>query len=56
MEGIGPLSLDEVREALTDRLSFLRTDSTERRYGKVFVATIPEVIAVAYHYESTVTW
>jgi ATP-dependent helicase/nuclease subunit B len=43
MSGIGPVTLDEVREALSDRLRFLRTEPTERRFGKVFVATIPEI-------------
>ena len=48
MAGIGPVSLDEVREALADRLSFLRTEPAERRYGKVFVATIPEIFGLSF--------
>jgi ATP-dependent helicase/DNAse subunit B len=48
MSGIGPVALDEVREALADRLSFLRTEPTERRYGKVFVATIPEILGLSF--------
>lgn len=48
MSGIGPVSLDEVREALSDRLRFLRAESTERRYGKVFVSTIPEVSGLLF--------
>ncbi len=42
MSDIGPVALDEVREVLSHRLTFLRTEPTERRYGKVLVATIPE--------------
>jgi ATP-dependent helicase/DNAse subunit B len=42
MGSIGPVTLDEIREALSDRLTFLRTEPLERRYGKVFVGTIPE--------------
>jgi ATP-dependent helicase/DNAse subunit B len=48
MSGIGPVTLDEVREALSDRLRFLRTEPTERRYGKVFVAAIPEVPGLSF--------
>src|SRR5262249_16523106 len=47
MSGIGPVTLDEVREALSDRLRFLRTEPTERRYGKVFVATMAEIPGLA---------
>jgi RecB family exonuclease len=49
MSGIGPVSLDEIREALADRLSVLRTEPAERRYGKVFVATIPEIFGLSFH-------
>jgi ATP-dependent helicase/DNAse subunit B len=48
MSAIGPVTLDEVREALSDRLRFLRTEPTERRYGKVFVATIPEIVGMSF--------
>jgi RecB family exonuclease len=48
MSGIGPVTLDEVREALSERLRFLRTEPTERRYGKVFVATIPEIPGLSF--------
>jgi ATP-dependent helicase/DNAse subunit B len=48
MSGIGPVTLDEVREALSDRLRFLRTEPTERRYGKIFVATIAEIPGLAF--------
>ncbi|UCE03649.1 MAG: exodeoxyribonuclease V subunit gamma [Candidatus Latescibacterota bacterium] len=39
MAEVGPVSVDEVREVLTDRLSTLEIDPPESRYGRVFVAT-----------------
>jgi RecB family exonuclease len=48
MGSIGPVTLDEIREALADRLTFLRTEPAERRYGKVFVCTIPEASGFAF--------
>src|SRR5256712_8526736 len=48
MGSIGPVTLDEVREAVSDRLTFLRTEPAERRYGKVFVSTIPEVSGLSF--------
>ena len=39
MTDIGPVSIDEVREVLTERLSTLEEDPPPRRYGRVFVAT-----------------
>jgi ATP-dependent helicase/DNAse subunit B len=48
MGNIGPVTLDEIREALADRLTFLRTEPAERRYGKVFVCTIPEASGFAF--------
>jgi ATP-dependent helicase/DNAse subunit B len=48
MGNIGPVTLDEIREALTDRLTFLRTEPAERRYGKVYVSTIPEASGLAF--------
>ena len=42
MGEIGPVTVDEVVQVLTDRLSFLRDEPPDRRYGKVFVATISE--------------
>jgi ATP-dependent helicase/nuclease subunit B len=49
MASVGPVTLDEVREVLTHRLTFLRTEPTERRYGKVFVATISEAAGLVFH-------
>jgi len=49
MTNVGPVTLDEVRDVLTHRLTFLRTEPTERRYGKVFVATIPEAAGLMFH-------
>jgi ATP-dependent helicase/nuclease subunit B len=48
MSNVGPVSLEEVREVLMHRLTFLRTEPTERRYGKVLVATIPEAAGLAF--------
>lgn len=48
MGNIGPATLDEIREALADRLAFLRTEPADRRYGKVFVSTIPEASGLAF--------
>jgi len=42
MEDVGPVSLNEVRRVLKERLSFLRREPPQRRYGRVFVGTIPE--------------
>ncbi len=42
MDRVGPVGLDEVRRVLGERLSFLRLEPAERRYCKVFVATIAE--------------
>jgi ATP-dependent helicase/nuclease subunit B len=48
MGNIGPVTLDEVHEVLTHRLTFLRLEPTERRYGKAFVATIPEISGMSF--------
>ena len=48
MSNLGPVTLDEVREVLTHRLTFLRTDSAERRYGKVFVTTTAELAGLSF--------
>jgi len=42
MEAVGPVGLSEVRQVLTERLRFLRREPPQRRYGQVFVGTIPE--------------
>jgi ATP-dependent helicase/nuclease subunit B len=48
MSNLGPVNLDEVREVLTHRLTFLRTDSPERRYGKVLVVTAAELAGLSF--------
>ena len=48
MADVGPVHLDEVREVLTHRLTFLREESTERRYGKVFVGSIMEAAGMSF--------
>jgi ATP-dependent helicase/nuclease subunit B len=42
MADVGPVSLDEARAVLNDRLAFLEEDPPARRYGRVFVATPSE--------------
>lgn len=42
MGEVGPVELPEIRQVLTERLSFLRRDPPLRRYGHVLVATIEE--------------
>jgi ATP-dependent helicase/nuclease subunit B len=48
MSNVGPVGLDEVWQALSDRLTMLRTEPVDRRYGKVFVSTIPEASALSF--------
>jgi hypothetical protein len=42
MAEVGPVILDEVIEALSERLRFLRHEPDPRRYGRVYVASIDE--------------
>ena len=42
MREVGPASLDEVYDVLSERLGFLRTEPPQRRYGRVFVGSIEE--------------
>ncbi|HLW76289.1 MAG TPA: PD-(D/E)XK nuclease family protein [Bryobacteraceae bacterium] len=42
MGDVGPLAIEEVAEVLSERLSFLRVEPPQRRYGRVFVASIDE--------------
>src|SRR5208337_3771109 len=39
---VGPVSLDEVYDVLSERLGFLRSEPPKRRYGRVFVGSIEE--------------
>lgn len=39
MAAVGPVSLDEVREVLAERLLTLEEEPPKRRYGRIFVAT-----------------
>ena len=48
MESIGPVELNEVYLALAERLRFLRRDSGQSRYGRVFVGAIAEARGRAY--------
>lgn len=42
MSDVGPVSLDEVYDVLSERLGFLRNDPPKRRYGRVFIGSIEE--------------
>jgi ATP-dependent helicase/nuclease subunit B len=42
MGDVGPATLEEVIEVLSDRLRFLRSEPTQHRWGKVFVGSIDE--------------
>ncbi len=42
MGDVGPVTLEEVAEVLSDRLRFLRTEPPDRRYGHVFIGSIDE--------------
>ena len=48
MSQVGPIALPEVRETLTDRLTFLRIEPPDYRYGQVFVGTIAEAAARSF--------
>lgn len=48
MDAVGPVGLSEVRQVLTERLSFLRREPPLRRYGRVFVGSIGEVSARSF--------
>ncbi|MDA2923108.1 PD-(D/E)XK nuclease family protein [Acidobacteria bacterium AH-259-L09] len=48
MENVGPVGLAEVQEVLSERLTFLRVEPPERRYGRVFVGTIQEAAARSF--------
>ncbi len=49
MAEVGPVGLPEVRRVLADRLAFLRTEPSKRRYGQVFVGTVDEVRGRDFH-------
>lgn len=42
MSDVGPVTLEEVIEVLSDRLRFLRNETAARRWGRVFVGSIDE--------------
>jgi ATP-dependent helicase/nuclease subunit B len=48
MEDVGPVALEEVREVLLDRLTFLRAEPPNRRYGKVFVGALEDAAGRAF--------
>ena len=42
MGDVGPVTVEEVSEVLSDRLRFLRAEPPQRRWGRVFVGSIEE--------------
>ncbi len=42
MGEVGPVTVEEVAEVLSDRLRFLRREPPQRRYGRVFIGSIDE--------------
>jgi CRISPR/Cas system-associated exonuclease Cas4 (RecB family) len=48
MREVGPASLDEVYDVLSERLGFLRSEPPKRRYGRVFVGSIDEARGRAF--------
>lgn len=49
MADVGPVELEQVRSVLTERLSFLRREPPERRYGRVLIATLSEAAGRSFH-------
>ncbi|HEY7335787.1 MAG TPA: PD-(D/E)XK nuclease family protein [Bryobacteraceae bacterium] len=43
MGDVGPVSVEEVADVLSERLRFLRAEPAERRWGRVFVGSIDEI-------------
>src|SRR5579871_317435 len=48
MGDVGPVTLEEVAEVLSDRLRFLRSEPPQRRWGRVFVGSIEEARGCAF--------
>lgn len=48
MDEVGPVTLDDVHRVLEERLTFLRSDPPDRRYGRVLVATIEQARGRAF--------
>lgn len=42
MGGVGPITVEEVAQVLSERLRFLRPEPVDRRWGRVFVGSIDE--------------
>jgi ATP-dependent helicase/nuclease subunit B len=42
MGGVGPVTVEEVAQVLSERLRFLRPEPPQRRWGRVFVGSIDE--------------
>ncbi|HSR54450.1 MAG TPA: hypothetical protein VLV83_26795, partial [Acidobacteriota bacterium] len=50
MDEVGPVDLSEVRQVLSERLTTLRVEPPQRRYGKVFVGTVEEAAARSFRW------
>jgi CRISPR/Cas system-associated exonuclease Cas4 (RecB family) len=48
MSEVGPVSLNEVYDVLSEKLGLLRTEPPRRRYGQVFVGSIDEARARSF--------
>ena len=48
MSEVGPASLDEVCDVLSEKLGFLRSEPLQRRYGAVFIGSIEEARGRAF--------
>jgi ATP-dependent helicase/nuclease subunit B len=48
MAEVGPASLDEVYDVLSEKMGTLRTDPAKRRYGQIFVGSIDEARGRAF--------
>ncbi len=48
MGDVGPVTVEEVAEVLSDRLRFLRAEPPQRRWGRVFVGSIDEARACEF--------
>jgi RecB family exonuclease len=48
MADVGPVSLEQIYSVLADRLSFLRSEPPPRRYGRVFIGTVPDALGRSF--------
>ncbi|HEX2463747.1 MAG TPA: PD-(D/E)XK nuclease family protein [Thermoanaerobaculia bacterium] len=48
MADVGPVTLEQVYSLLAERLSFLYTEPPLRRYGRVFIGTLPDALGRSF--------